>query len=192
MAGAMARYVRKRIAAGKRILQGEFASCGATEQDFQDEEEFAAAVVRYARAVRDQAADENLKILAQAMVGLARRHTLWADEFLKYADIIVSLSRDELLVIGTLMIEDEKIESAGNSAITPGQAWATTLKNLLAVFPSPEYVGAVAARAQRSGLLFSPRATFGTTSYQLSPIGREVRAFVDINAALAAKNETIA
>jgi len=35
---------------------------------------------------RDQAADENLHLLAQAMLGLARRHTLWASDFLKIAD----------------------------------------------------------------------------------------------------------
>ncbi len=178
-ASAIARYLLGRQGAGRGILRSELERAGATAADFRDADQFAAAAVRYMRAARDQAADENLRILARAMIGLARRDELWASDFLKYAEILAQLSRDELIVIGWLMRADAKLAPPPPPGST--DLWQTL--KMADLFPSEEYLAAVAARAQRSGLI-SPITGFDGTHYELSPIGREVRAVVDISEAL--------
>jgi hypothetical protein len=178
-AAAIGRYLFARQERSEGILRSALERAGATAQDFKDAEQFAAGALRYVRAARDQAADENLRILAQAMIGLARRQELWASDFLKYAEIIAPLSRDELMLIGWLMAEDAKLATPP----PPGSADLWRVLNTSGLFPSPQYLAAVAARAQRSGLI-SPITGLDGTQYELSPIGREVRSIVDIPAAL--------
>src|SRR5690606_26223839 len=79
---AVAKYLFKRTEEARSVVLSELERLGASPDDFKDAEQFAAAAYRFSRATRDQTADENLRILAQAMIGLARRETLWASEFL--------------------------------------------------------------------------------------------------------------
>ncbi len=55
---------------------------------------------RYALAVRDGTARRNLRLLAKAMVSLAKRDRLFSDEFNKYADVLSRMTRDQILVLG--------------------------------------------------------------------------------------------
>lgn len=179
-ASAIARYLLDRQEAGRGILRSELERAGATAADFRDADQFAAAAVRYMRAARDQAADENLRILARAMIGLARRDELWASDFLKYAEILAPLSKDELMLIGRAMAEYRKLP-------TPPAPYSTDLWQSIkkiGLFPSDQYLDAVAARAQRSGLII-PITGFDGTHYELSPIGLEVMSLVDIGSVLA-------
>jgi hypothetical protein len=179
----VARYLLGRQEAAVGILRSELERSGATAADFKDVEQLAAAAVRYHRAARDQAADENLRILAQAMIGLARRDELWASDFLKYAEILAPLSRDELILIGRLMVEDASFYATPRPPNSGAGLWKIVADDAVAIFSSAEYVAAVAARAQRSGLIV-PITGYGGTTYELSPIGREVRGVVDIAAAM--------
>jgi hypothetical protein len=99
------------------------------------------------------------------MIGLARRQELWASDFLKYAEIIAPLSRDELIVIGRLMAEDAKLATPPPPGST--ELWQTI--KTLELFPNEQYLAAVAARAQRSGLI-NPITGFDGTHYELSPM----------------------
>lgn len=185
-ASSLAAYLSDRYHAAKSILLSELQRAGASAADFRDAQEFAAAAFRYTRAARDQTADENLRLLAQAMIGLARRERLWASDFLKYADILSSLSREEIIVIGKLMAADAEAHSPEDNA---GQShvWLKVKQQLLDHnnsdrFLSEEYLETIAKRGQRSGLIM-PAGTWAR-GYYLSPIGRQVREFVDIEAAL--------
>jgi hypothetical protein len=178
-AAAIGRYLLGREEQGRSIIRSELERAGATSEGFKDTDQLAAAALRYRRAARGQAADENLRILAQAMIGLARRQELWASDFLKYAEILAPLSRDELIVIGWLMRADAKFAIPPPPGST--DLWLTL--TMTELFPSRQYLEAVAARAQRSGLI-SPITGLDGTHYELSPIGREVRDVVDIPAAL--------
>ncbi len=182
---AVARYLlaRQRTAAG--ILRSQLERAGATAADFRDSDQLAAAAVRYTRAARDQAADENLTLLAQAMIGIARQQQLWASDFLKYAEILAPLSRDELILIGRMMAEDSAWHRSPEEPDKRPTVWhmVTTSSKLSGLFPDNEYLEAVAGRAQRSGLIL-PKTGWGTPIYELSPIGRAVRGIVDIDAAL--------
>jgi hypothetical protein len=173
-AAAIGRYLLGRAERAQGILRSALERAGATSEDFRDAAQLAAAALRYTRAARDQAADENLRILAQAMIGLARRQELWASGFLKYAEILAPLSRDD-----RLMAEDAKLAIPPPPGST--ELWRTI--KTLELFPSEQYLAAVAVRAQRSGLI-NPITGWDGTHYELSPIGRELREIVDIPAVL--------
>jgi len=187
---AIASYLLNRQGSARTILRSELERAGATAHDFKDAEQFAAAAVRYTRAVRDQAADENLRILAQAMVGLARHHEVWASDFLKYADILAPLSRDELIFIGGLMAEDAKFYATPRPPESGGDLWKLVIDRLVqsppatSPLPSLKHLYSTAARATRSGLILFVTGNFAGTYYELSPMGRELREFVDIESVL--------
>lgn len=185
VAGAVSRYLLRRESRSKEILRSELERAGATAEDFKDTEQLAAAALRYGRAARDQAADENLRILSMAMIGLARRSELWASDFLKFAEIIAPLSRDELILIGRLMAEDSAFHATPRPPNSAADLWTIVRDGLVGVFPTVEHVLAIAARAQRSGLI-TPITGIGGTFYDLSPMGRELRLVVDVELAVHA------
>ena len=189
------RYLLGRHERARDILRSQLELAGASEQDFRDADQIAAAGVRYMRAARDQAADENLRILAQAMIGLARRAELWASDFLKYAELLAPLSRDELILLGLVMTEHARFYSTPRPQNSEADVWYSVMGKALESFPRIDYVSAVAARAQRSGLIipFTGRDAAGhhvalraqsEAQYKLSPIGIALRQIVDIPAAL--------
>jgi hypothetical protein len=90
---AILRYLTGKLDTARNILRSQLERAGVTAADFRDAEQFGAAALRYIRAARDQTADENLRILAQAMVGLARRRVLWASDFLKFAEVLAPPQR---------------------------------------------------------------------------------------------------
>lgn len=182
------RYLQGRLTNANAILRSQLERAGATASDFRDAQQLAAVAVRYHRAARDQAADENLRILAEAMVGLARRSELWASDFLKYADILAPLSRDELIFVGGLMAADRAIRAEHRDLPRNSAIWHGVANEMIRQFPSKEHMEAIAARAQRSGMIL-PISGFDGTLFELSPLGREVREFVDIEAAVRATAE---
>jgi hypothetical protein len=182
-ATAVVRYLFGRQEAARGILRSQLERAGASAEDFRDAEQLAAAAWRYIRAARDQTADENLRILAQAMIGLARRSEVWASDFLKYAEILAPLSRDELILIGQLMADDMDFYLSPRPPNSGPNLWKLVEEHLVARFGSEEEVAAAAARAQRSGLLV-PITGFDGTHYELSPGARDLRQIVDIEAAL--------
>ncbi|HUC61614.1 MAG TPA: hypothetical protein VMF53_06630 [Alphaproteobacteria bacterium] len=173
----------------ERILRGAVERWGVEAHEFEAPNQLAAAIIRYADVARHQAAAENLEVLADAMLGLARRHVLFASDFLKFAEIVAPLSRDELLLIGALMDEDAKFYATPRPPNSQGALWKIVRDRLVRLppetgtFPDLDTLNATAARATRSGLLV-PLAGFGGTTYALSPIGRKLREIVDINAAI--------
>jgi hypothetical protein len=190
-ASSLAAYLADRYRSAKSILISELQHAGASAKDFEDAKEFAAGAFRYTRATRDQAADENLRLLAQAMIGLARSDKLWASDFIKYADMLAPLSRDEIIVIGELIAEYDKQAAKQSHSTARTAAWGFLCHTLLdrGLFPSRGHIEAVAVRAQRSGLITAV-VTGGVASmpsgtvYAPSALAHEVKKFVDMAAAL--------
>jgi hypothetical protein len=118
------------------------------------------------------------------MIGVARRGELWATDFLKYADILALLSRDELILLGRLMVDDLDFYSSPRPPNSGPNLWKQVIVSLIPTFPTKEDVADVAAGAQRSGFLV-PITGLDGTHYGLSPEGRSVRQIVDIRAALS-------
>ncbi|WP_246084987.1 hypothetical protein [Rhizobium glycinendophyticum] len=70
--------------------------------DFHDADEAAAIIYRYMRAAEEGAARLNLRLLAAVIVGSAKGPGLYADEFLRWADILAGLKREEVITLGVM------------------------------------------------------------------------------------------
>ncbi len=168
------------------LRAGEIDSLNAGNDD-----EAIAVMYRYYLAVRDGVARTNLRLLAQAMVGLFKRDRLFSEEFNKYAEILSRLSRDEILVIGTLHGYRKAEERRQSPLVGTGQYWSKVLKELVPdQFPTEEHVIAVCCSGMRSGLLFTPRDFDSAGSFASSPIMDEVAELTDFQEVLVDEGET--
>lgn len=64
-------------------------------------DEFVQMLLRFNQAVQSGAARQNLRLLAQVIVGLKKKQLFSCDEFQRWARILEDLTRDEILLLGT-------------------------------------------------------------------------------------------
>jgi hypothetical protein len=180
--GLLLSYQRKRADEARAILFEALKRAEITDLDVASSDDAAGVVIRFLRAALEGAARRNLKLLAQAIVGKLKVGKLTADEFLWHADILASLSREEILVIGT-MYDSYKRGSEQDRA--EAHYWMLTKQGLgKGSMGSEERVQAVAGRAQRSGLVTSV-SSYGAVAYRITPLLLEIAELVDFQEALA-------
>lgn len=93
--------LQRRVAAARDVLLGEIRR-GGKLLEFHDADEAAAITYRYMRAAEEGTARLNLRLLARVIVGSAEGPGLYADEFLRWADILAGLRREEVIVLGVI------------------------------------------------------------------------------------------
>ena len=98
---AIEQLFRHRAEVARDILLDELRGADKTLAAAEIEEA-AAIFYRYMRAAQEGGARLNLRLMAKVIAGQAHRGNLLADEFLYYADMLASLRREEILVLGTL------------------------------------------------------------------------------------------
>lgn len=91
-----------RVEAAREILVDELKRGQKTIFDVP-EDELAAVTFRYARAAVEGAARLNLRLLAAVAAGQIEGSGLYADEFLRHADVLASLRREEVLLLGAFL-----------------------------------------------------------------------------------------
>jgi len=131
-----------------------------------DADELVQMLLRFKAATEAGAARQNLKLLAQVIVGLKRNRTLEYDRFSRWANVLETLTRDEILFLG---IASRVIERHGS---------LECLREMSAEL-SKVFEGAVmtevATALFRTGLVL-PEPTFGgmgfKVSQSLSELGR--------------------
>jgi len=64
--------------------------------------EFVQMVLRLSDAVEKGTARRNLRLMAQVIAGLKRNRAFEFDNFQRWATVLETLTRDEILVLGTL------------------------------------------------------------------------------------------
>jgi hypothetical protein len=103
--------VRKRkLAYARDILLEQMKRGNKTMIDAAALEDVVSILYRYTRAALEGAARVNLKLLAQVISGKGLDGKLTANKFLSYADIISSLSLEEIQVLGN-MAQKKKVAS---------------------------------------------------------------------------------
>jgi hypothetical protein len=151
------------------------------------------------RAAREGTARLNLRLLAKAIAGKLRVGSLVADEFLQYAEALASLSRDEIIVIGTMYkmwAAHQALAATDPAEPRYADPWPLTLKELTAKGITEEFVIAGAARAQRSGLIYGlsttvemistyePKKTTTPFIYRIGPLLIDLGKTIDFDDAL--------
>lgn len=95
----------RRAKAGREIL---FETIRQEGLDFskpkEEVDDFIQMMMRFSKSVNEGTARQNLKLLAQVMVGLKKNRTMDFDKFQSCANVIETLTRDEILFIGKLKV----------------------------------------------------------------------------------------
>lgn len=183
-------YLRRRAEEAQEVLLDELRKGERPPEAIPASDGLIAALLRYRRMANEGVARPNLRLLAKAIAGQLRRGTLVADEFSRYADILASLSRDEIILIAAMWRSHVagKETTATTPDTQPFDPWKAARSELVnsKVFPDEEYVSAIAARAQRTGLITAVSA-YGGLVYRITPIFLEITALVDFQDALLAE-----
>jgi len=194
---AIGRYFRRRAEQARDILFEELGGGNITDLQAASEDDAIAVIVRYLGAAREGMARLNLRLLAKAMAGKLKSGSLVADEFLQYADALGSLSREEILVIGTMYEmwaahQALAVTDPAEASNRYGDPWARTSQELMRLGMKEEVISAAASRAQRSGLIyplsriggFSDHAAAGDLIFRVSPLLGDLCRTVDFEDAL--------
>ncbi|MFP9136466.1 hypothetical protein ACLI1C_04710 [Devosia sp. XGJD_8] len=96
-------------------------SRGTRTLDDVPAEDVAAVTFRYMRSAVEGTARLNLRLMAATASGQARGGDLYADQFLRWADLIASLRREEIIVLATLFREWTVFKGPGVNKLG---AWA--------------------------------------------------------------------
>jgi hypothetical protein len=97
------------------------------------EDDAAAFLLRYLRAAQEGAARLNLRLMARVVVGKAHAgEPLYADEFLRYADTLASLARNEVVLLGALIRHNAQPHLPGNPVAPGVRAWVSLRQELCA------------------------------------------------------------
>jgi hypothetical protein len=202
VAGAViGRYFRRRGEQARDILFEELRRANISDAQAASEDDAIAVIVRYLRAAREGAARLNLRLLAKAIAGKLQSSGLVADEFLQYAEALATLSREEIVVLGAMYrhwkahrnLAVQEREAAGRDV----DPWELTLRELTAPGMTEELISTVAARAQRSGLLYpmfgrvgQVAGRYGNLSFRVSPLLIDLGMTIDFEDAFQRERST--
>jgi hypothetical protein len=124
-----------------------------------DVHDFVQMVLRLVDATAKGTARRNLRLMAQVIVGLKRHRLFEFDNFQKWANVLETLTRDEILVLGT----------AYRLMQREGHPWQPLKDELVPkTFKTQGELDAVCASLMRTGLLL-PASAFSGIAFNLSP-----------------------
>jgi hypothetical protein len=166
---------KRNLESFKAILE-ELAK-GAEENvvfEKDDVQPFVQMTLRLLEAVNRGAARRNLRLLAQVIIGLKRNRAFEFDRFQKWATVLESLTRDEILVLGKTL---EIMKG-------PGHVWSLLVDRLVPqTFKTNAQLASVCARLLRTGLLL-PNPALGTLTYGPTDDLKELGELAELEASL--------
>lgn len=107
------RMIRARECLIEEISQGEVSLPDAADRD-----NFVAMLFRYDRAAREGAAAANLRLLARTIARHCHGRPIYADQFLRYAQIVEALSFEEILILGSIQRNLQHFRDHGTTEIS--------------------------------------------------------------------------
>ena len=147
----------KRKAAAREILIDAIKREGVENLQFEegDADELVQMMMRFAKAAEEGTARQNLKLLAQVIFGLKRNRTFEFDKFQAYANVLETLTRDEILFLGRMyrFYTDNPDKND----------YRAFLASLSGTFETTQ-AESLAAALTRTGMLL-PISAFGATNY---------------------------
>lgn len=151
LAAVLKAVMTRREKVARETLLAELANTGRLPVDAEIDD-CVAILYRYARAAQEGTARLNLRLLAAVFAGQVREREIVADDFLHYADMLASLRRRDVVVLGTLLRitedpGDERLENAQKIHI------AAIGELVPSVFDTAADYNATAAALQRTGLV---------------------------------------
>lgn len=151
--------LRHRAVKARDIAISEMKKGSRDKLDVADPDEFVAILYRYMRAATEGQATINLRLMAQVMRGHAVNPSLFASDFLAYADLISSLRREEVVFLATMLKftraggQIPKTDDSGELYDLEQSVEIELRRSLLGTefFPNRESVSACELAIQRTG-----------------------------------------
>lgn len=136
--------------------------------DAEEVDNFVAITHRYFRAAQEGSARLNLRIMAQVIAGQKIDGRLSADEFLQHAEILASLSVNEIVLLGTFYALYQEILKQGKfDHDAAADATKQVLQKLVPrPFESIKEVMATAHAVTRTGLLLPHPGALGGPTFE--------------------------
>ncbi|MHB1699599.1 MAG: hypothetical protein ACYCSN_05590 [Acidobacteriaceae bacterium] len=150
LGAALSAVMERRKKAAREILLDEIRH-GTAAPTTDDIDESVSILYRYWRAAQEGAGRLNLRLLASVYAGQVRDRTIIADDFLYYADLLASLRRDEIILLGTLLrcsINADGTPRFGQEPMSQARA-----ELVPSVFETHEDYNAVISALPRTGLI---------------------------------------
>ncbi len=152
VSSALSSVMEKRNATAREVLLDEIRHGNASPIP-EDIDESVAIWYRYWRAAQEGAGRLNLRLLAAVYAGQVRDRAIVADDFLYLADLLASLRRDEVILLGAFLrhstppegkhYDDQKSQSLTMNELVPE------------VFQTHDDFWAMLGALQRTGLIAS-------------------------------------
>jgi hypothetical protein len=180
------KWLEKRRLAAADILIEEVSKGhhGAISFEEHDVEPLIEIIYRFTKAVADGAAMDNLRLLAQVIAGLKKNKALDPDKYRKWANVLETLTRDEIIVLGMAYRARKAIQEADPKGAN--DFWQRLEKSLEAGRYSKAEVQALCASLLRTGLLIALSA-FGGLVYMDTPWLVELGDLANLEAVAASK-----
>ncbi len=185
IAQAVQHLMRRRAEQAHHILLDELRN-GEKTLSSTEVEESIAVLLRYGRAALEGSARLNLRLMAKVIAGQTQQSALYADEFLRQADVVAGLKREEVVLLGAFqrywISPETRAMASDNDRMNEVQR-----QMLSELIPEPfediaEFVATESA-VVRTGFL-SGIATFGGTIYRPTRAFERLCSLVSIDAAL--------
>ncbi len=93
--------LRRRMEYACDILLGQLRR-GERTLSAPEIDEAIAVLLRYGRAAQEGTARLNLRLMAKVIAEQVERRCLYADDFLRHADLLAGLRREEIILLGTV------------------------------------------------------------------------------------------
>ena len=139
----------------KRVAEAEIDIAEAAEKD-----EMIGVIYAYMQAASKGAAQANLDLLSQAIAGEMKRDRIYPDKFLKYANILSSLTRDEIFVTGAYIrcrkavLKEAEVKGEIALGSIHENTWSLFVDELVpGSFPTDEHVKVILGGLVRTGLV---------------------------------------
>lgn len=185
---AVQQVQRRRAERARDILLDELRR-GEKTLSLPEVEEAAAVLLRYGRAAQEGAARLNLRLMAKVIAGQVHQQALYADEFLRHADVIAGLRREEVILLGALQRHwtADTLRALANDHDRMNEAKRLMIAELIPVpFMDVAELAATEDAVVRTGFLFGT-ATFGGTIYRPTRAFERICTLVPFEAALEAE-----
>lgn len=161
---ALGRVMSGRAERARNILLNEIREGLRPPQDSGEVDEFVAILYRYLRAAQEGAARLNLRLMARVIRSQIEREGLYASNFLRYAELIASLTREEVILLATrhrLRVKFDGTKQTSNWDDTSRVNELVIKAVVPKVFPTPLDMVAALTALQRTGLVWPAAATTG-------------------------------
>lgn len=182
---AVQRVIQKRNQVAKEIFVEHVKMGDRSLLDVGGIDEVAAMIFRYMRAAQEGSARLNLRLMAMTVNGIAERPPIHASKFLRYAEILSTLTRDELVAIATLYRNERtQKQDASSDEDARAKARVRTREQLIPSYFSTElHLEYVLHAATRTGLVIS-RSGWDALVYETTPLADELARLASFEEAL--------